>query len=55
MAVGGDIFHGQPVTGFWVSQFVNGGVGGVLSNYSAAYRHRRHAHCDKGDPSQPCS
>jgi hypothetical protein len=51
----GNIFYGLPVTGFWLSQFVNGNVNGALANYTALYRQRSHAACDRGDTSQPCS
>ena len=38
-------FNGLPVTGFWVANLVNGNVGGVLSNYSALFRHKLHRFC----------
>ena len=41
-------FRGLPVTGFWVAQLVNGNLGGVLSNYSALYRHKSHRFCTAG-------
>jgi hypothetical protein len=54
-AVDGSILLGQPVTGFWVTQFVNGNVGGALANYTALYRHKLHASCVKADGTTPCS
>lgn len=45
---------GQPVTGFWVNQLVNGNMGGALANYTAAYRHKLHFRCET-TPSTPCS
>jgi hypothetical protein len=51
----GNIFYGQPVTGFWVTQFVNGNVDGVLSNYTALSPHKVHVLCDRGDATLPCS
>jgi hypothetical protein len=40
-------FRGLPVTGFWVVQAVNGSAGGagILSNYTALYRHKSHRFC----------
>jgi hypothetical protein len=38
-------FTGLPVTGFWVAQFVNNDIGGVLSNYTSLYRHKLHRTC----------
>ena len=40
-----NVFRGLPVTGFWVAELVNGNVGGVLSNYSALFRHKLHRTC----------
>ncbi|WP_157578530.1 hypothetical protein [Rudaea cellulosilytica] len=40
-----NVFRGLPVTGFWVANLVNGNVGGVLSNYSALFRHKLHRTC----------
>lgn len=51
----GNIFYGQPAIGFWVTQFVNGDVGGVLSNYTALSPHKVHVTCDRGDATLPCS
>lgn len=46
---GGNTFFGQPVTGFEVDQFINGNLGGgILSNYTAAYRHKFHRLCNTG-------
>ena len=42
------VFRGLPVTGFWVTNLVNGDVGGVLSNYSALFRHKLHRACSAG-------
>jgi len=44
----GNVFNGLPVTGFWVTQLVNGNIGGVLSNYTALYRHKLHRLCSTG-------
>jgi hypothetical protein len=44
---------GQPVTGFWINQLVNGNVGGALANYTAAYRHKLHVACES-TPYTPC-
>lgn len=44
-AIDGNIFHGLPITGFSAVNFVNGDVGGVLSNYSGVYRHRISRSC----------
>ena len=41
-------FLGLPATGFWVVQFVNGNVSGVLANFTAAYKHRKHVTCVTG-------
>ena len=38
-------FFGLPVTGFSVSQLINGNLGGVLSNYSTLFRHKLHRTC----------
>jgi hypothetical protein len=51
----GSILPGQPVTGFWVTQFVNGNVGGALANYTALYKHKLHVTCVRSDLSTPCS
>jgi len=40
-----NVFRGLPATGFWVANLVNGNVGGVLSNYSALFRHKLHRTC----------
>jgi hypothetical protein len=53
-AANGDILFGQPVSGFWINQLVNGNVAGTLANYTAAYRHKLHASCLRAD-STPCS
>jgi hypothetical protein len=44
-ASGSRFFQGQPITGFWVTQFINGNVGGVLANYTALYAHKTHVQC----------
>jgi hypothetical protein len=46
-ATDGSILVGQPVAGFWVTQFINGNANGsgALANFTAAYRHRTHATC----------
>jgi hypothetical protein len=36
----GFVYDGLPVTGFAVQKYVNGNVGGVLSNYGGAYIHK---------------
>jgi hypothetical protein len=58
----GHVFLGQPVTGFWVTQFVNGNLGGVLANYTALYKHKLHVMCmissaspASTSPGQACS
>jgi hypothetical protein len=40
-----NVFHGLPVTGFQATNFVNGDLGGVLSNYSGVNRHRNSRDC----------
>ena len=40
-----NVFHGLPTTGFEAVEFVNGNVGGTLSNYSGVYRHRQSRSC----------
>jgi hypothetical protein len=35
-----DVYKGLPVTGFMVRDFVNGNVGGVLSNYAGNFNHK---------------
>ena len=47
-AQNGNVFDGLPITGFQATNFVNGNVGGVLSNYSGAYRHRISRECVNG-------
>ncbi|MDR3389260.1 MAG: hypothetical protein P4L92_19630 [Rudaea sp.] len=44
----GNVFTGLPITGFEAVEFVNGNVGGVLSNYSGVYRHRQSRSCANG-------
>ena len=39
-ASNGNVFAGLPLNGFQATNFVNGNLGGVLANYSGAYRHR---------------
>jgi len=53
VAANGNVLIGQPVTGFWINQLVNGSVNGVLANYTALYRHRLHVSCARAD-SAPC-
>jgi hypothetical protein len=53
-SISGQVFHGQPVTGFWVTQFVNGNVGGALANYTALYRHKSHIACTNASTGQTC-
>jgi hypothetical protein len=54
-AIDGSTLYGQPVTGFWATQFVNGNVGGALANYTSLYRQKLHAICLKADGTTPCS
>jgi len=44
-ATNGNVFHGLPITGFQATEFVNGNVGGSLSNYSGVFRHRQSRSC----------
>ncbi|MBK7813042.1 MAG: hypothetical protein IPJ52_01395 [Rhodocyclaceae bacterium] len=37
---GGDLYRGLPTIGFAVEKFVNGNLGGVLSNYGGSYIHK---------------
>jgi hypothetical protein len=37
---GDDTYHGLPVIGFAVQEYVNGNVGGVLSNYGGSFIHK---------------
>ncbi|MBN8888053.1 MAG: hypothetical protein J0I77_20235 [Rudaea sp.] len=55
-AVNGNVLIGQPVTGFWINQLINGDAGGkgVLANYTSLYRHKLHAACLSADGT-PCS
>jgi hypothetical protein len=39
-SVEGNVFFGTPVTGFLVTNYVNGNLNGVLANYTGLYRHR---------------
>jgi hypothetical protein len=48
-------FEGLPVTGFWVAQFVNNNIGGVLSNYTSLYRHKLHRTCANATTGLACS
>ncbi|TLY51503.1 MAG: hypothetical protein E6K53_07085 [Gammaproteobacteria bacterium] len=50
-----NVFNGLPVTGFWVTQLVNGNIGGVLSNYTALYRHKLHRLCSTAAGTAACS
>lgn len=56
-----NVFRGLPVTGFWVTNLINGSVstatGPVLSNYSALFRHKLHRSCSQGgtDNGSVCS
>jgi len=45
LATNGNQFHGLPITGFQATEFVNGSVGGSLSNYSGLFRHRQSRSC----------
>jgi hypothetical protein len=47
-ATNANVFSGLPITGFQATQYTNGNVGGVLSNYSGAYRHRISRLCANG-------
>jgi hypothetical protein len=47
-AINGNVFAGLPINGFQATNFVNGNVGGVLSNYSGAFRHRISRLCTNG-------
>ncbi|HEX4479702.1 MAG TPA: hypothetical protein VH082_02740, partial [Rudaea sp.] len=47
-AQNGNIFFGLPINGFQATNFVNGNLGGVLANYSGAYRHRISRLCTNG-------
>jgi hypothetical protein len=42
-----NVFNGLPGAGFWVTQFVNGNLGGVLANYTSLYRHKLHRACTR--------
>ncbi|MBS0514070.1 MAG: hypothetical protein JSS16_01150 [Proteobacteria bacterium] len=48
---------GQPVTGFWVTQLINGNADGkgILANYTALFRHKANARCINISDSSPCS
>ena len=48
---------GQPVSGFWVTQLINGNVDGkgVLSNYTALFRHKTATRCINTTDGSPCS
>ncbi len=46
-ATNGATLGGQPVTGFWASQLVNGALQGSLANYTVAMRHRSIVTCAK--------
>ncbi|MFT3790118.1 MAG: hypothetical protein QM741_03380 [Rudaea sp.] len=52
---GANVFRGLPVTGFWVANLVNGNVDGVLSNYSALFRHKLHRVCAYANGTAACS
>jgi hypothetical protein len=49
----GNLFMGLPTTGFSVVEYVNGNVGGALSNYTGLYRHKFHRTCTNAGG--PCS
>ncbi len=40
LPVANDVYNGLPVIGFGVQKYVNGNVGGVLSNYGGAFIHK---------------
>lgn len=56
VATNGNVLLGQPVTGFWVNQLINGNADGkgVLANYTALYPHKLHVACQRADGT-PCS
>ncbi|WP_347262091.1 hypothetical protein, partial [Rudaea sp.] len=56
-AIAGKKLKGQPVTGFWVTQLINGDVDklGVLANYTALFRHKTRANCFSVVDGTPCS
>jgi hypothetical protein len=41
----GNVFLGLPTTGFAVTEYVNGNIGGALANYTGLYRHKFHRTC----------
>jgi hypothetical protein len=43
-----DTYHGLPVIGFAVQKYVNGNVGGVLSNYGGSFIHKYQSEVDAG-------
>ncbi len=48
-SVGGQVFRGLPVTGFFVANYDNGiNAGDVLANYTALFRHRTERDCVVG-------
>ncbi|MBS0582735.1 MAG: hypothetical protein JSS42_06485 [Proteobacteria bacterium] len=53
----GHALVGQPVTGFWVTQLINGNVDGkgVLSNYTTLFRHKTTTRCNNTVDGSPCS
>ncbi|MFT3789665.1 MAG: hypothetical protein QM741_01015 [Rudaea sp.] len=53
----GRALAGQPVTGFWVAQLVNGNVdgNGVLANYTSLFRHKSTSTCTKVADGSACS
>jgi len=48
VTAGVNVFKGLPATGFSVVEYVNGNVGGALSNYTGLYRHKFHRTCVNG-------
>ncbi|MBR0343818.1 MAG: hypothetical protein IJI03_00985 [Rudaea sp.] len=56
VATNGNVLLGQPVTGFWVNQLINGNADGkgVLATYTALYPHKLHVACQRADGT-PCS
>jgi len=48
VVAGVNVFKGLPATGFSVVEYINGNVGGALSNYTGLYRHKFHRTCVNG-------
>lgn len=47
--LGGVVFNGLPVTGFFATNYDNSAVGDVLANYSTLFRHRTERSCEGVD------